>query len=489
MKTDKPNFLIIMSDQHAQRVTGCYGDPVVKTPNIDRLSENGVTFDNAYCQFPLCVPSRSSFLTGLPPDKLNVWTNQHILSSAIPTFAHGLGRAGYDVDLAGRMHFVGADQRHGFHDRIIGEVNGEDLGELLMDTCGISVEGLKKSGPGSSAYIKYDEAVCKRAVEYIDQKGKGVDSDPFCLMVGLVLPHCPFVCPPKYFHDYYNNADFPSLPVTSNDLLHPENRRWMEQTSGEHVDENDIRRTRAAYYGLVSYFDSLIGTILDATEKNGLLENTVIIYVSDHGEMAGQHGLWWKWVLYEDSIKVPMIIHCPGKYKPQRIPQNVGLINIANTLLDMAGAQPLPHTSSASMVPLLEGDSGNWTNVVFSDSCGGHFSGIRRTVRKDQWKFTYYHGHEDELFNLDKDPDEQNNLVAHGNHKELEDELRTLVLDGWDPVAIQSGMAEADGRCTLIHSSPGGTSNLDAPGVVTNKFLQDMWSAPEGCNRLVAIKK
>ncbi len=455
----KPNFLIIMSDQHAQNLSGCYGNNKIATPNIDRLAQEGVVFENAYCPSPVCGPSRMSFMTGREPYQTKVWTNSHILGSDIPTFAHGLGQDGYDVILSGRMHFTGVDQRHGFQERIIGDVCTEDLGESLIKTCGPYLESIKQSGAGETSYMHYDEKVSETSVKFIKERIQTANPKPFCLTVGLVGPHCPYICPPEYFRKYYDDIDIPDLSGDDYEKLHPEIRRWMNKTSGRHVDREDIRRTRAGYFGLISYTDMLIGKIVNEVLHSELAENTVIIYLSDHGDMAGKHGLWWKWVFYDDSVKVPMIFYCPKLFRQRRISENVSLTNVANTILDIAGADSLPTPSGISLKQLLNGNSTSWNNNVFSELCGEDEPDvIRRMIRKDQWKLIYYHGHSCSLFNLETDPAEKNDLGKKHEYKLLREELLNQLFADWRPEEIIKQLKQKDEETKLLLKFPGGAS-------------------------------
>ena len=216
---NRPNLLYIHADQHTPFVTGCYGDPLVQTPNLDRLAANGVIFDNAYCCSPICVPSRMSMLTGQHPWQHQVWTNQHILDSAIPTFAHALGAAGYRSVLAGRMHVRGPDQLHGYAARLVGDhvpnhLGGQpaDMGVLKGTETPVR-KTLETSGPGQVAYQIHDEAVTAAAIDFLNHQGiqqrATKDSEPFSLSVGFMLPHPPYV---PWQADYDAYRDKISLP-------------------------------------------------------------------------------------------------------------------------------------------------------------------------------------------------------------------------------------------------------------------------------------
>jgi len=236
---DRPNFLVIMSDQHHAGIMGCAGDPVAHTPALDRLAADGVRFTNTYCPFPLCGPSRMAFMTCRHPYDIESWTNETQLGSDFPTFAHGLLAAGYETVLSGRMHFVGHDQRHGFARRLLGDVPESAyiaagwklqrvLGELV-DTPGMALAGIVKSGPGRTGYHAYDEVVTRTTVEWLRERGRQQAAPPFLLTVGYAAPHCPLVAPPEdfaRFADRITAADLPAVDLEQHPIIADQRRQW-----------------------------------------------------------------------------------------------------------------------------------------------------------------------------------------------------------------------------------------------------------------------
>lgn len=219
MPDKRPNILIIMTDQHSPRQLGCYGDPLMRTPNLDRLAEQGMRFDNTYCPSPLCVPSRMSFMTGRLPSRTGMMLNQSILPSGIPTWAHHLAIAGYETSLIGRMHFEGPDQRHGFVNRPVGENSAKHPGaseqggprytKLPRATAGQNRQVFEYAGCGPSFYQHQDRVVTDHACEYLRDHA---DADqPFAALVGYMLPHCPFVGPKDLFEYYFDKVKLPEV--------------------------------------------------------------------------------------------------------------------------------------------------------------------------------------------------------------------------------------------------------------------------------------
>jgi len=297
----RPNILLICSDQHSPYVLGCYGDSIVHTPHLDRLAAEGVTFSSAYCNAPLCGPSRMSFLTGMYPYECDALHNGSTLSSIIPTYAHMLGAAGYHTVLSGRMHFMGPDQRHGFMERLVGDVTSYTHWKGGIDYPGLGDLGhmgkpdpLLAVGAGHTFDMDYDEKVTEETCKWLRDYHKQKVDMPFLMTVGFFNPHCPYIAPRKLLDKYYDRIPF-SLPSREEiNALHPFHKAYRELIEIESVPEENLRKAKAAYYGLVELVDSWIGRILSTLDETGLARDTIVIYFSDHGEMLGEHGRWHK---------------------------------------------------------------------------------------------------------------------------------------------------------------------------------------------------
>ena len=464
----RPNILYIQSDQHNPNVTGCYGEETVMTPNLDALAARGTAFTNAYCASPLCVPSRTSFLTGQYPHESEVWGNSQILNSGTPTYAHAMGAAGYRPVQVGRMHFVGPDQLHGFAERYVGDHISNYFGGLdpcdhgmLRGADGPSRTGLKKSGYGQSSYQILDETVAASAVDYINRLGirkrGGLDSEPFSISVGFMLPHPPFVARREDYDPYVGKVPMPRVREPYSDKLHPYFQWWRKRTKTEDVTDDEIMRSRTAYWGLVTRTDALVGQVLEALRRNGFEDNTMVIYSTDHGEHAGEHDLWWKTTFYEDSVRVPAIVSWPGVLpEGGRCDRVISHLDLNATMLDAVGAPPLPRSHGRSLIDLLN-EPGNtpWEDIAFSelvlypqreqpyDADPTPDGTIQRMVRYNEWKLSYYHGMRPQLFNLAEDPDEMNDLAEDPAYSSIRDELVERVTDGWDPDEVTRKMSVA----------------------------------------------
>lgn len=451
--TKKPNLLFLYSDQHARHVTGCYGDRLVKTPNLDRLAAGGVTFDNAYCPSPICVPSRMSMLTGRHPSAQDCWTNDDFLASDRATWLHALGAAGYRSHLAGRLHAMGPDQMHGYVTRNVGDhssnyagIPRRDMGPLHQtnDPWAVSVD---VSGAGQSSYqvkdIETTDAACAE-LERIAAQKRNSGSDPFCLSVGLMLPHPPYVAWAEDYVLYADKIHPPALPLAE----HPWLDWWRKDRGIATVDPAAALRARAAYWGLVTRLDILIGRILDTLERLGLAEDTLVVYTSDHGDQLGERGLWWKHTFYEESVSVPLILRWPGHLPAgQRRPQVANLIDVTATILDALGVPPLPHAQGTSLLGVARDATTPWIDETFSEYCTdaipawtGGMAVRQRMIRSGRWKLVYYHGYRPQLFDLADDPRELADLAEAPAHRAVREQLTAKLLAEWDPDAIEARM-------------------------------------------------
>lgn len=476
MKT-QPNLLIIMSDQHNARVMGCAGHDVIRTPNLDRLAASGVLFDACYTPSPLCAPARASFVTSKYPSGNEVWGNVCHLASDVATFAHSLGAAGYETVLCGRMHFNGPDQRHGFEKRLVGDLGGFHIGgripslneELILGASG--TKPIQISGSGRTAYQLFDGAVTHAAVDYLKTR---TDDRPLCMVVGYVLPHCPNICPPDDFDCYYDRVTLPSVPEGYLDSAHQSVAVLRAHCDAANVTDEQIRCARAGYYGLVTHMDRQVGEVLAALNETDLAADTLVTYTSDHGDMAGEHGLWTKMNYFEGSVRVPLIVAWPGRFRSAaRVSQVTNLVDIGPTLIDLAGAQPLPDVVGRTLLPLIEGDSTGWVNETFSEL--GPWASLppSRMVRRDNWKLIHYDGLPQMLFNSDEDPDEFHDRSADPSVAHVRDELAARITAGWSPGHVRETLDQRARSQRLLR----------AWFHAVHPPEPDLWNPPEGANQ------
>ncbi len=455
---EKPrNLLFLFSDQHTPAVTGCYGDAVVATPNIDRLAAEGVRFTNAYCPSPVCVPSRMSMLTGRWPHRQECWTNDDILRSDLPTWPHALGAAGAWPVLIGRMHAMGPDQLHGYAERHVGEhspnwpgTSRHSLG-VLAGTNDPQPESLEKAGRGYGAYQAKDEAVTAAAVRWLAEEAPrhAAAGTPFALTVGLMLPHPPYVVDREAYDAVAGRVPPPRLGPEAAD--HPFHTWWREDRGIAGASDEAVARARTAYWGLVGRMDEMIGQILEALEATGLMDDTLVVYASDHGDHVGERGLFWKHTFYEESVKVPLVMRLPGVLPEGAVRDEVvNLTDLGQTMIEAMGGAPLPHADGRSFWRLAQDVAAPWQSVTFSEYCtdtvpawtGGR-AVQQRMVRAGDHKLVVYNGAPDQLFDLAADPDETRDLADDPAMAGVLSDLRArIAADGWHGDRIAARMAE-----------------------------------------------
>jgi len=437
------HVVFILSDQHNANITGLH-DPYVRTPALNKLAQEGTSFDNCYCASPLCVPSRIAMLTGLLPSKTEVITNQQALSSDTFTLAHSLGLAGYHTVLCGRMHFNGADQRHGFQQRLVGDMTPTIIGgaddnhePTLTGTSGQTRVAVEKSGAGNSNVMEYDRAVKEAACQFLETWD---ESQPLFLLVGFYGPHCPYVCPETLFSYYDGILPEPNLFEEFKQTVHPAIKKFYELRGIRDLSAEEVKRAQAAYYGLVEILDQHVRDIVEAIEKRFNREETLLIYASDHGDMAGDKGLFWKTNFYDGSSKVPLIISRPGHIpEDKQIHQAASLLDIAPTLTNVCNAPALPEMDGENLFSLISGETeDNPERFVISQL--GDIKGDRPSamIRKGPWKLVAHYGYEHpQLFHLEHDPDELHDLADDQDYGSIRQELLEILQQHWDGERFQ----------------------------------------------------
>ena len=454
----RPNILVVMSDQHARRYATPYGHPFIRTPNMQRVAEGGATFVNAYCNSPICGPSRASFMTGRYLPDIEAWDNATVLHGDLPTWAHLLNAAGYETVLSGKMHFQGADQLHGFGRRLLSDVHGNASPELAAnwtewrtETAAADMAMFHDVGPGEHPFSAYDEVATASASAFIRSHQQA--DRPWALLVGLITPHYPFVVRRNFWDLYYpEHADLPDVSAHMQDL-HPHKRRLAEWFSFVDVPDNLVSRARAGYYGLITYTDECLGALLDAVDETGQAEETVVVYTSDHGEGAGEHGMWNKHTFYENSVGVPLLIRWPVRIPPgKRVEQPVSLVDLTQTILAAAGAAPPEYWAGQSLLPLASGQTEAGDGMVIADFLADGGWSACRMVREGNLKYNYYHGEPEELFDLASDPAELTDLSSNPRYARALEHLRDRAMEGYDPGEVTARVLLSQEKRRLIRA-------------------------------------
>jgi len=467
-RTRRPNILFVMADQLSALATSPYGNSDVLTPNMERLAAGGTVFERSYCNSPLCAPSRASMMTGQLSGRLPVNDNSEELPSMTPTFVHHLRRAGYVTSLSGKMHFVGADQLHGFEERLTTDIYPADfmwtkywpaqgdpprrVGAPGDQEVGPSYDRqmaqmVKESGPIPWSYqLEYDEEVHFRALERLRRLGRrqGLSAaQPWFLCVSFTHPHDPYVATPEYW-DRYDGMDF-VMPEEPPPGYEPHvSDIWVNTYHG--VDRvaptrEDIYRSRRGYYANTSYIDDKLGALVNEVERLGMADDTIIVFTSDHGDQCGEHGMWFKRIWHENATRVPFIVMGPGVAQGQRVAENISLVDLYPTILDLAqieqptqGEGFLPPLDGRSVAPFLRGERPpEWPDgVIIENNSEGTIKPIRVLI-KGHCKFVYVHERPDQLFDLANDPNEWHNVIDDPAYRETAAAMRAELMANWDP--------------------------------------------------------
>lgn len=451
-----------MSDEHQARAMGCAGHPFVETPNLDRLAERGMRFTDAYTPSPICVPARASFATGRYPHQNRLWDNAMPYTGAIPGWGHALQDQGVPVESIGKLHYRDPADPAGFDVEHIPMqvVNGVGMvwASLRREDERIPAPGGGRMlgpqiGPGTSKYTDYDAAVTKRTQDWLAERGRSDSSQPWCLYVGLVAPHFPLVVPQEFYDKYpLDTLPAPKLHPDTGYMRHP----WVEKQNAAMDSESKFESPEerlaaiAAYYGLCSWLDHNIGLILQALDAAGFADNTTIVYTSDHGDNVGARGLWGKSNFYQESVHVPMIMAGPD-CPTGTCDTPVSLLDLSKTIATHFGSDIDGAEGTRPLLDIVANPDAD--RPIFSEyHAVGAVSGAYM-LRKGRWKYIHYVGFAPELFDLEKDPEELNNLAGDAGHAAVLAEMEQALRNICDPER-ESERAFAD-QAALIESHGG----------------------------------
>jgi len=461
--TTRPNFLIFMVDQLNGTLFPDGPAEWLHCPNLRRLAARSVRFANAYTASPLCAPGRASFMAGQLPSRTRVYDNAAEFASDIPTFAHHLRRAGWHTVLSGKMHFVGPDQLHGFEERLTTDIYPADFGwtpdwrhpDQRIDWWYHNLGSVTGAGVAEiTNQLEYDDEVAFHAGQRLYDLARGHDPRPWCLTVSFTHPHDPYVARRRYW-DLYEDCEAlePRVPDPGWEAQDPHSRRLLEACDWRRfeITDRDVRRARQGYFANISYIDDKIGEILAILEATR--QDAVILFVSDHGDMLGERGLWFKMSFYEGSSRVPLMIAAP-ELSPARIDTPVSTMDVLPTLAEMAGVDlgtVRPWTDGQSLLPVAAGAARG--APVFMEYAAEGSVAPMVAVREGRWKFVHTPADPDQLFDLAADPDERRNLADDPAHAGTLAEMRETVAARWDIAAFDAAVRESQARRLVVYEA------------------------------------
>lgn len=430
----KPNILFLLSDQHNPGVLGCEGDPLARTPQLDALARSGTRFANAYCQNPLCAPSRASILTGKYSKTTGIYDNQHILESNSTTIPRVLGMHGYRTCVIGKTHFNG-EQFHGYQQRPYGDLFGQahQPDPRREESRGEAGLGGLFEGTGASGIplpLTQTEICVAESAKWLQVHRSLYPEKPFFLSVHFDKPHFPFNAPGHFFRNYDGIVPMPVVDQRAMEEAVPFVKCSPHSSS---FSPGEVLRTRAAYYACVEWIDDAVGRILATLDHLGLAGNTLVVYSTDHGEMCGEHGIWQKTVFFDGSARVPLIIRKPGPPSEKLISEPVGLIDLFPTFCEAASIGTPSDCEGFSLLPLLSGGRAE-RDAIFCESVvlkQPRLAGCM--IRTGEWKYNLYLDGSQELYNMQDDPGEIHNLAASPRCAETVAALRKRVEEYWMP--------------------------------------------------------
>ncbi|MEO6125774.1 MAG: choline-sulfatase [Ilumatobacteraceae bacterium] len=447
---DRPNILLVMADQIAASFLPSYGHPVVQAPSLQRLADRGAQFSSMYSNSPLCAPARFAMMSGQLNSKIGAYDNASEFAASIPTFAHYLRNAGYQTCLAGKMHFVGPDQLHGFEQRLTTDIYPADFGwtpnwddaDGRFDWWFHNMDSVLNAGIAEATnQLDYDDEVGFRAVRKLRDLARTSDDRPWMLTASFTHPHDPYVMRRQYWDLYDHDAiDLPAVGALPADQMDPHSKRLRNVSAMDAADitEADIRTARHAYYSSIAYVDEWVGRLVETLEVSGMADNTIIVFTADHGDMLGERGLWYKMNFFEGASRIPLIVAGPG-IEPSRPTEHVSLLDVLPTLLELAGVERPDTVDGTSVVALLGGDREPDRTVVGEYLGEGAIAPILM-IRRGDLKFVYCEADPPQLYDLAADPLELVNLATDPEHRSSVVALTDEVHRRWNPAELRAAV-------------------------------------------------
>ena len=446
MPQNKPNILLLINDEHRPDILPIEGDAAIRTPTLSRFINEGTYFRNAYTPSPVCVPARQSFLSGLYPRNSGCLNFGDPMPTEVRTIPGHLGNYGYYTCCAGKMHFVGKDVMHGWYERIGRDIIGNNGYPYpsVKDEYTAKIErepgtGMKRdktaqeirdAQPGIGHWMLHDQYNVDGALLFLEEYFVNASYDrpkasPLCMAVSLIAPHYPYQCPLDLFNYYMQRVE-PIIEEPNENFGYAD---FFRVQVGKDVTYRQAHRATAAYYGMIEWMDAQFGRVIQKLEHLNVLDDFIVVFLSDHGEMLGTKGLWEKQSYFEASARVPLSIWYPKRFgrKPQIIKQNVSLVDLFPTLCELADIPAPDERDGKSLVPLIEGNSEDWHDTVYSELWRAQ-NGPSVMVKEGDFKYFRFdndRGWPPQLFDLANDPDECNNLVDRPEYANVLSRLKT----------------------------------------------------------------
>ena len=481
------NLLFIMSDQHSKHKFGAYGNNKIHTPNLDKLCNDGVRFENAYCTNPVCVPSRASIACGDFGFKKSYWDNSHPYNGIPDSWGTRLTEQGFQVTTIGKLHYKDDSSKTGFPDQRIPLHLKNGIGDLTVcirdrdNKRPNQRDMLLKAGAGESDYLVYDTTVAKTAVQFLKEKAENSGDKPFCLHVNFVTPHFPLIVPERLLKLYepYDSLPYPIQLRLGERPNHPilERFRALVCTSEASITDEVVMKALASYYALVTFMDEQVGFILDALKYSGLAESTRIIYTTDHGDTMGDHGIFFKNTMYEGSAGVPLVVSGPDIPKGKSVKSCVSLVDIFPSVLECLGAKPKLEDTGLPGHSLWDYAKGKETDrAIFCESHAFAYKHAVFMLRYRDFKLVYYVDGKPQLFNIEKDPMELNDLADDDAYTSVIDDLKARLLEFCNPEEIDAQALRAQEKLLAIYGG--------ADAILKNKgkFFYPYSAIPKGLN-------
>ena len=460
------NVLFLMADQLAPHFLPAYGHPVVKTPRLDEIADNGVVFDSHYSNSPLCVPARAGLMTGRMPSAIDCFDSGCDYPFSVPTLAHYLRAGGYETVQTGKAHFIGPDQLHGLEKRLTTDICPSDNcwygiwddPDRILDWFHTLKNVVTAGIAERSSQQDHDFDAAHTAVRWLYDYARSPEQRPFFLKVSFSHPHDPYVTPPAYW-DRYRDDEI-DMPVTPNIPMPDRDRhgQWLYQhyDRGEYdVTDAHIRRARHGYYGSISLVDDLVGQVMDALVSARLDQNTIVVFTADHGDMLGERGAWYKMSFYERSCRVPLMISIPGEAGGRRVTQCTSLIDLMPTLLDLTldqgCADLVEPIEGRSLMSLMSGNTDSWADETRAEIL---FEGVNAPglmIRRGARKYVHWEGLPCSLFDLESDPEEINNLIDDPAHADEVADFEHQVQHDWPLTELTERVLLKQRRNALVH--------------------------------------